>query len=90
MGAARPSVVGTTATSVVIKIVDKSMMATRVSSLLGHLKQPSFGIYALSPGQVNEGRDYYFCTHVQTSAPPIFYNYTYCSCTYTIKKEQKR
>ena len=47
MGAARPSAVGITASSVVTKIVNKinnSYTSTRVSSLLGHLKQ----LYCLS------------------------------------------
>ena len=66
------------------------MMAIRVSSLLGRLKQPSFGIYALLPGRVNKGCDCYFCTHAQTLAPPIFYNYTYCSCAYVVKKSRNK
>ena len=63
MGAVRPSAVGITASSVVIKSI--------ISILESHCytRPPET---ALSPRQINEGCGYYIYAHARTSAPPIY------------------
>ena len=81
-GAARPSAIGITASSAVTKIVDNSYTSTRVSSLLGRLKQ----LYWL--GELTRGMATTFMrTRELRHLPSILNVY---SCTHALKKNRNK